>query len=75
MGVQTMTGNQARAAMLDMLAVNNREEVEGWIRAALNCRDAHVDDDGDVTIAEPQSRHMLSDDKLVELVTTINAGV
>jgi len=76
MTTQTIeTVEQARQAMLDMLANNSREDVRGWVMAAINATDADIDHAGDVWAVVAGHRHWVRDDALVNLVNTINRGV
>jgi hypothetical protein len=65
---------EARESIKIMLGTNSRETVIEWICAALNVAEASIDDDGDVWVGAPMYNH-LSEDRLVDLVNTINSGV
>ena len=59
-----MTPEQAR----QVIRAASRDELIKAVREKFDCREADVDAQGDIWIADPQRGHWLSDDHLVELV-------
>jgi hypothetical protein len=60
----TMTPEQAR----QVTRTASRDELLEAVREKFDCREADVDAQGDIWIADPECGHWLSDDHLVEFV-------
>lgn len=69
----TMTDRTPRARIAEQAQNYKAEGVDfaELIRVRFNCAEAHVDDDGDVWIAGPQTGHWLKDDALNDLADWI----
>lgn len=71
----TTTAAEARThilALVSMESINDFSTAD-LIREIRNCREVTIHDDGDVSIADPQDRHVLSDDALVDLANRLPA--
>lgn len=60
----TMTPEQVR----QVTRTASRDELLEAVREKFDCREADVDAQGDIWIADPECGHWLSDDHLVEFV-------
>lgn len=57
-----MTINEART----IISTCNSDELADAVKTWANCREASIDDAGDIWIADPQNGHWLSEEKLIE---------
>lgn len=65
---QINTAEEARAIIRRSMMDSGRDLVIPAIMEWANCREADVDDDGRIWIANPQRGHWLSDDDLIKYV-------
>lgn len=63
----------ARALILDA-AENEREALIDGIKALFNCREADVDEEGDIWVADPQLGHWLNAEKLARVEQALRDG-
>ena len=53
---------------------HDRAALIDGIKSLYNCREADVDDEGDIYIADPQSGNWLDDDGLARVARALRAG-
>ena len=53
---------------------NDKETLINGIMTLYNCREADVDEDGNIWIANPQTGHWLDEDGLACVARCLNAG-
>ena len=72
----TTSNTAIRDRILEQVADCRGNDVDyvDLVREWANCREAEVDDEGYVWIADPQVGHSLSDEKLEELADWIEAS-